>query len=216
MASYGRRVRTLKGLDRVTLKVNVNKRLIANTFFKDITFYRPPDEALLPNLRELDWTAYSDATSAAVLIFISPSVKTLTIRVKDAVSPAGYKTLLRNLGGRLWGIESFTLKTALPAGTIVTELGDCIRRMEQLKSLELPQFYLYENILRAASHLRSLKSLSVSWLSQQVYDENGMQFYFQEGWFCHIRRIQVDTHPQAFAAFLSARQYSHLIERPRD
>lgn len=210
MSSYGRRVRSLKGSDRAIIKGSM--RMVASTVFKDISFYRPPEEALLPNLRELHWTAHAADTAAAALLFVSPSVMTLVITIEETVSPVGYKALVQNLSGRLPGIEHFTLTTTHPAGTVVTELAECIQLMPRLLSMELPQLYFYEEILRAASQLQSLTSIGVPWLSQQVYDKQGTQFYFEEGWFQSIHRIPVDAHPQTFAAFLSASQYFHLTE----
>lgn len=172
--------------------------------FKDIAFYRPHDEPFLPNLRQLEWTTYYGDTAAAALLLVSPSVKSLNITVHDTVSPAGYKALIRNLGGRLSGVQELTIATTLPAGTVSMELAECIQTMPKLRKVELPQFYLYEDVLRAASQLQSLTSMKVSWQEQQVYDEKGMQFYFEQGWFQGLRAIQVDAYPRAFVAFLAA------------
>lgn len=140
-----------------------------------------------------------------MLQLLSASVTNLTIFVQSSVAPSAYKTLISQLKHRLPNSNSFTLSTPLPLGDVSTALAATLQTMPRLHTIDLPQFYLSEEILRAASRLEGLTSLCTLWNAEGiVYDEMGMRFYFEEGWFDNLKSLQVDCHPQTFATFLSA------------
>lgn len=208
-------MRTLKCSDQAVVWDQTStslgrSRQIASSVFRDIAFLRPTDEPFLPNLDELHWTAHSSDSILGALLLVSPTLKVLTLSIVPGVAPSAYRGLFRHLSGRLSGVRDLTIATDLTVITVNTELAACLRTMSSLNYLTLPRFYLSGDVLRAASQLSALTSIVSSWSDKHMYDENGMKFPFEKGWFENIARLQIDAHPQPFAAFLSASSYPNL------
>lgn len=79
--------------------------------------------------------------------------------------------------------------------------------MPHLEDCFLPQYYLYGDVLSAASRLKLLSCLTTTWGEKRAYDEHGMQFSSDEGWFENLLQLGVDAHPPIFTAFLAASTY---------
>lgn len=207
-ASYTRRVRTIKCSDQARIKRKTLR--IAASVFEDIVDYRPSNEPLFPNLRDLHWTTHYSETASAALLFVSPATEVMTIVVKESVFPSSYLKLITSLTGRLPNAWSLTIDTAIPASRVQAELADCLQTIPSLAHLKIPQFYLYPDVLRAASQMRSLATLSVTWDQKPVYEEGGMQLSCEKGWFENLGELIVDAHVQNFTAFLLASVYPHM------
>ncbi|KAG8863481.1 hypothetical protein FRB96_008221 [Tulasnella sp. 330] len=198
---YASRIRELRCSDAAM--INGKCLLIAPSVFNQVALYRPSHEALLPNLKSLHWTGITHDSAPAVLMLVSPSIEVLRISFKQHTTADVQVTLFKHLYGRLSGIVDLGIASPFRSHDITRAVARCLQSMPKLAELSLPQYYLYDAILRALGPSISLRVLITDYHTPSLYDNDGMHFYSEEGWFSSLESITINASPRSFTSFLS-------------
>lgn len=149
--SYARRVRSLDWDDEDTI--------LSPTLFGHIYLSRPGLQPLLPRVVAVKWTVHHDEAALHLLPFLSSSVNDLLVSFGPYVANDSIDDLLRSLSLRVEGLKTFEIAGLIAIHGVDVALADCLKQMEVLEVVTLPQWFGTPRVVAALGSLTSLKEV---------------------------------------------------------
>ncbi|KAG8961247.1 hypothetical protein FRC00_012868, partial [Tulasnella sp. 408] len=163
--------------------------------------------SLLPNIKTISWRFIHNQNYMSILPFIGPQLEDLSLEMDEGIDNVAKLLLLQNLSHRVSTLESLRLTSPGFAHHISTPLSTLISSLPNLEHLELPSFFLTQEVVAAAARLPLLvECLSYSkWTKNaESYHESGMCFDFMPGSFPKLETLAFASLPNRMAEILQS------------
>ncbi|KIO32394.1 hypothetical protein M407DRAFT_214358 [Tulasnella calospora MUT 4182] len=167
---YSGRIRSLTYNYRKNYRPNSTTPGLAPEAIAMLCLHLPSRLDVFPHLETLSWA--TDGSVAPILPFLTPQVKSLDVELMgDSQSVDDF---FHALAGRTPNLETFTLKTIIPAIDVEASLLKTISTWKTLKTLTVPPHYLRPSIMNAVASLPNLTLLDQQYTHHPPYDEVAM------------------------------------------
>ncbi|KAG8922016.1 hypothetical protein FRC01_014602, partial [Tulasnella sp. 417] len=161
---------------------------------------------LVPNLRTLSWRFIQSKNCISIVPFIGPKLESLVLVMEEGIESLEQSLLMQSLARRMPALKSLRLVSVSPAHHMTTSFAALISSSPKLARLELPPFFLTQEIVAATAQLPLMVDLSFSkWTkAAETYHESGMSFKFTPASFPGLYILSFASFPNRMAEVLQS------------
>ncbi|KAG8937722.1 hypothetical protein FRC00_001622 [Tulasnella sp. 408] len=167
---------------------------------------------LLPNTRAISWQFIQGRNCMSIVPFIGPQLEKLTLTMNKGIDDLDQSLLIQSLAHRVPALTYLRLTSFSLSHHISTCIAALISSLPKLTCLELPPFFLTQEIVAAAAQLRLLTRLSSSETTKatETYHEPGMCFEFMPESFPQLQTLAFASFPNRMAQILQSTEHTSL------
>ncbi|KAG9032243.1 hypothetical protein FS837_002777 [Tulasnella sp. UAMH 9824] len=182
-----------------------------------VTTDLPPDSAglvqlfhgpspLLPDIKTVSWRFNQNQNCMSILPFIGPQLENLFLEMDEGIDNVAKSLLFQNLAQRVSTLKFLRLISSGFAHPISASLATLISSLPRLTHLELPPFFLTQEVVAAAAQLPLLTWFSHSkWTKDaESYHESGIYFEFMPESFYQLSVLSFASLPIRMAGILQS------------
>ncbi|KAG8937723.1 hypothetical protein FRC00_001623 [Tulasnella sp. 408] len=161
---------------------------------------------LLPNIKTVSWRFNQNQNCMSILPFIGPQLEQLFLEMDEGIDDVAQSLLLQNLARRVSTLKFLRLISSGLAHHISTSLATLISSWPNLTRLELPPFFLTQEVVAATAQLPLLTWFTHSkWTKgAENYHESGTCFEFTPESFPQLSVLSFASLPIQMAGILQS------------
>ncbi|KAG8910399.1 hypothetical protein FRC01_006351, partial [Tulasnella sp. 417] len=143
---------------------------------------------VLPNIERISWRFIQNKNCTSIFPFLGPRLEHLALVMERGVQETEQILLIQSLVNFVPNLRSLRLISSIITHNMTSSLASFISSWPKLLHLELPAFFLTQEIVAATAQLPLLTKLSCSdWRNtSKTYNGSGMRFKFTPGSFTQL------------------------------